>query len=590
MACGFSFFCRTPSANAAYAIQEDREEDDMGIDHTITNEQQFSAFSRSAMFQSVAEQQMDLIVIGGGITGAGIALDAAARGMKVVVVDMQDFAAGTSSRSTKLVHGGLRYLKQLEIGVVAEVGKERAIVYENGPHVTTPEWMLLPMYKGGTFGPITTALGLTVYDFLAGVKKTERRKMLSKEETLQKEPLLKADGMKGGGYYVEYRTDDARLTIEVMKKAVALGAIAINYGKVQSLRYDDNGKIIGVIVEDRIKQQTYQWSATKIVNATGPWVDEIREMDQSKQGKTLRLTKGVHLVFDNTRFPLKQAIYFDTSDGRMIFAIPRDGKTYVGTTDTNYTADIAHPTMTDEDRTYLLAASNDMFPSLQLTIADVESSWAGLRPLIHQEGKDPSEISRRDEIFVSASGLISIAGGKLTGYRKMAETVVDKVVNIIQQENQLASPYTSCATKHITISGGDVGGSAQFAQYIIDKTAVGKQLGFSAEEATFLIKRYGSNITTIYSIVEQAKLWGEPFGLPLLLSVQLYYSIHREMTVTLTDFFIRRTGDLFFNIAYVKQWKAAVTAAMSEVLGWSEQQQTEFTAELDRALQDAIGV
>ncbi|MUI45845.1 FAD-dependent oxidoreductase, partial [Pseudomonas aeruginosa] len=160
-----------------------------------------------------------------------IALDASERGMKVALVEMQDFAQGTSSRSTKLVHGGLRYLKQFQIGVVAETGKERAIVYENGPHVTTPEWMLLPMHKGGTFGKFSTSIGLGMYDRLAGVKKSERKKMLSKKETLAKEPLVKKEGLKGGGYYVEYRTDDARLTIEVMKRAAEKGAEIINYTK-----------------------------------------------------------------------------------------------------------------------------------------------------------------------------------------------------------------------------------------------------------------------------------------------------------------------------------------------------------------------
>ncbi|GIQ66235.1 hypothetical protein PACILC2_48030 [Paenibacillus cisolokensis] len=291
-----------------------------------SKEQRFGAKDRAALLEGMQRDELDVLVVGGGITGAGIALDAASRGLRTAVVDMQDFAAGTSSRSTKLVHGGLRYLKQLEIGVVAEVGKERAIVYENGPHVTTPEWMLLPFYKGGTFGRFSTSLGLRVYDFLAGVKRSERRKMLSAEETLKRAPLLKRDGIKGGGYYVEYRTDDARLTIEVMKKAAEYGAYAVNYAKVESFRYDANGKLTGARIVDLLSGEGYEVRAAVIVNATGPWVDRLREIDGSKQGKTLRLTKGIHLVFDQSRFPLHQAIYFDTPDGRMVFAIPRDGK------------------------------------------------------------------------------------------------------------------------------------------------------------------------------------------------------------------------------------------------------------------------
>ncbi|MCS0542567.1 glycerol-3-phosphate dehydrogenase/oxidase, partial [Aeromonas veronii] len=387
---------------------------------------QFSSIDRSSILADMEKEVHDLFIIGGGITGAGIALDAAARGLKTALVEMQDFAAGTSSRSTKLVHGGLRYLKQFEVGLVAEVGKERAVVYENGPHVTTPEWMLLPLHKGGTFGKFSTSIGLRVYDYLAGVKKSERRSMLSADETLAKEPLIKKDGLKGGGYYVEYRTDDARLTIEVMKKAIEKGAKAVNYAKVKSFIYEDE-KVKGVKVVDQLTGKEYKIHAKKIVNATGPWVDKMREADNSKKGKVLRLTKGVHIVIDQSKFPLKQAVYYDTQDGRMVFAIPRDGKTYIGTTDTFYDKDTAHPTVTTEDRAYLINTINYMFPRVNVKDSDIESSWAGVRPLIYEEGKDPSEISRKDEIWISDSGLITIAGGKLTGYRKMAETVVDKV-------------------------------------------------------------------------------------------------------------------------------------------------------------------
>ncbi len=312
---------------------------------------------------------------------------------------MQDFAAGTSSRSTKLVHGGLRYLKQFEVKMVAEVGKEREIVYENGPHVTTPEWMLLPFHKGGTMGPFMTNIGLRVYDYLAGVKKAERRTMLKRDEVLEREPLVNSENLLGGGRYVEYKTDDARLTLEVLKKAVEKGVHAINYTKVTEFIYDAGGKVTGVVTEDLTTGEKHRIFAKKIVNAGGPWVDTLREKDGSKKGKTLHLTKGVHLVFDGERFPLRQAVYFDTPDGRMVFAIPREGKTYVGTTDTTYKGDIKHPVMTVEDRDYIIDSVNYMFPTVEITKDDVESSWAGLRPLIQEENKKPGEISRKDEIL-----------------------------------------------------------------------------------------------------------------------------------------------------------------------------------------------
>jgi glycerol-3-phosphate dehydrogenase len=545
----------------------------------------FSGLERKEILQELNGQTYDLLVIGGGITGAGIALDAQSRGIRTALVEMQDFAAGTSSRSTKLVHGGLRYLKQFEVKMVAEVGKERAIVYENGPHVTTPEWMLLPFYEGGTFGKLTTSLALLVYDFLAGVKRSERRQMFSAEETLRRIPLLKKKGLKGGGHYVEYRTDDARLTIEVMKKAVSFGTKALNYVKVEELIYEE-GVVTGVRAVDQIDGSVYSMRAAKVVNAAGPWVDTLREKDKSKQGKTLHLTKGVHLVFDQRRFPLNQASYFDTPDKRMVFAIPREGKTYLGTTDTNYKGDIVNPRMTEKDRTYLLHVANDMFPSLLLTEADVESSWTGLRPLIHQEGRDPSEISRKDEIFVSASGLISIAGGKLTGYRKMAETVVNQVAEMLMQSGHSSIPESG--TRHLPISGGDIGGSAQWPLFVRDKMAEAGRLGLSDKDAEQLIRRYGSNVDAVFARVELHRTDAEAAGLSASLHAALVYSIEQEMTVKPVDFFIRRTGGLFFDIAWVRQSKDAVIAYMAELFQWTEEQTRSFTDDLDLQLHNAV--
>lgn len=539
----------------------------------------FSSSNRNTILKEMAAEEFDVLVIGGGITGAGIALDAVSRGMKTALVEMQDFAAGTSSRSTKLVHGGLRYLKQFEVKMVAEVGKERAIVYENGPHVTTPEWMLLPMHKGGTFGKFSTSIGLRVYDFLADVKKSERRKMLSPDDTIQKEPLIKREGLKGGGYYVEYRTDDARLTIEVIKEAVAHGAKAVNYSKVIEFIYQD-GKVIGAKVEDLLTGTVHDIFAKRIINATGPWVDSLRDKDKSLAGKKLRLTKGVHLVIDQSRFPLKQAVYFDTADGRMVFAIPRDGKTYVGTTDTYYGNDPIYPKMTEADREYILNAIRYMFPTVSIKAEDIESSWAGVRPLIYEEGKDPSEISRKDEIWVSNSGLITIAGGKLTGYRKMAETVVDLIA-------KQSGHFQACQTKHLPISGGHVDGASNFASFVEKKEKDGELRGFTKEQYRKLVHRYGSNIDRIFDIAKRYDP-NNKFGLPLEVFVQIVYSLEDEMTVKPVDFFIRRTGALFFDIHWVVEWKDAILDYMEDALGWTVEEKTRFKEELEAALKDAI--
>jgi len=544
-------------------------------------EMKLTNLNRAEAIHKMSETEYDVVVIGGGITGAGIALDSATRGMKVALLEMQDFAAGTSSRSTKLIHGGLRYLKQLEVKMVADVGKERAIVFNNGPHVTTPEWMLLPFYEEGSFGPRSTSIGLKVYDVLAGVQKDERRQMLSADEVLEKEPLLKSGGLKGGGLYVEYRTDDARLTIEVIKKAVEFGAEVINYVKVTQFLYE-HGKIMGIATLDQLTGQTAIVRGKKIINATGPWVDELREMDHSKTKKSMQLTKGVHIVIDQSRFPLQQAVYFDTEDGRMVFAIPREGKSYVGTTDTIYEDEPTCPTTKAEDRAYLLKAIQFMFPQVEISEDDIESSWAGVRPLIREEGKDPSEISRKDEIWVSKSGLITIAGGKLTGYRKMAEEVVDLLASQFKEEKYKL--FDECCTRNLPISGGDVGGPDYFPDFLKEAIRRGMEVGLTEEEAAVMSKLYGSNIAKVFAFIEENEAEIKKYNLSKDVYGKLKYAIEAEMIATPVDFFYRRIGALLFNIDWVYEWKEKVVKYMSAVFGWNEEEEKERRDELQKAI------
>lgn len=539
----------------------------------------FSFKQRHKSMQYLEYYHFDVFVIGGGITGAGIALDAAARGLSVALVDMQDFAAGTSSRSTKLIHGGLRYLKQFEVGVVASVGREREIVYHNAVHVTTPEKMLLPLYKKGTLRPFTTSLALNVYDRLAGVKKQQRRTMLSAKETLEREPLLKQEGLVGGGYYVEYRTDDARLTMEVLKKAVEYGALCLNYANVTEFLYDKK-KVVGAKVVDGITGKTIEVHATQVVNATGPWVDTVRKKDQGSDKKQLRLTKGVHIVFDQKHFPLQQSVYFDSADGRMVFAIPRDGKTYVGTTDTLYEGDLVHPVATKEDVAYLIAAAKSLFPTANITTKTIESSWAGIRPLIYEKGKDPSEISRKDEVWTAPSGLMTIAGGKLTGYRQMAETVVDQIV-----ATHAFKQAEKCSTRELALSGARGINALNFADYISYKAREGVQYGLTYDEGKQLVLKYGSNVDAIFNQVKF--LYENGSTMPLALHAMLLYGIEAEMVVTPSDFFIRRTGLLYFDIEAVKRYKLQVMRVMEQHLGYTETQRVEYLAELEEAIDQA---
>ena len=280
-----------------------------------------SATNRSVLLDNLKTETFDLLVIGGGITGAGIALDAASRGMKVALVEKLDFASGTSSKSTKLIHGGLRYLKQFEIALVREVGSERAIVHTLAPHLVISEKMLLPLIKGGTYGSILTSFGLMVYDVLAGVESVDQRVMLDKKETMAAEPLLDENRVEGGGLYAEYRTDDARLTIEVIKTRGFYGAKCANYVMAENFIYEGEGekkKITGAICRDELTDSSFEIKSKFVVSAAGPWVDELRGINKSKEGKRLHLTKGVHVVVPHEKLPVKQAVYFDVPDGRMI--------------------------------------------------------------------------------------------------------------------------------------------------------------------------------------------------------------------------------------------------------------------------------
>jgi glycerol-3-phosphate dehydrogenase len=508
---------------------------------------------RAAALAALGQEEYDLLVIGGGITGAGIALDAAARGLKVALVEMQDYAAGTSSRSTKLIHGGLRYLKQFEFRLVAEVGRERAILHRNAQHVVLPEQLLLPVIQGGTFGYWGVAFGLWLYDRLAGVKAHERRQMLNLARTRTQEPLLGTPGLKAAGLYSEYRTDDARLTIAVIKSAVAQGAMCLNHLEVVDFGYHE-GQARSAVLQDRLDGSRHAVRARWIVNAAGPWVDGLRKLDKSLEGKRLHHTKGVHLVVPFARLPIKQSVYFDIPDGRMMFAIPRQPWTYLGTTDTNYQGDLGHPRVTQADVDYLLGATNAMFPAAALTVADIKSSWAGIRPLIHEEGKSPSQLSRKDELFISRSGLISIAGGKLTGFRKMAERVVDLVVAKAKEAGRL-SGAVPCTTDQIMLSGGDFPKDSDLAA-IADGWA--KTYQVDPRETRWLMGLYGSDAPRILAAMDR-KL---PDARLALVLAALDYSIAEEGVASLDDFFTRRTALLYFG----REWIAPVLEAVRTTL------------------------
>ena len=541
----------------------------------------FSFFNRERITNDLQATEFDLLIIGGGITGSGIALDAASRGMKVALIEKNDFASGTSSKSTKLIHGGLRYLKQFDFWLVKEVGTERAIVHKLAPHLVIPEKMILPLIDGGTYGSWLTSVGLKVYDILASVEGEDKRKMLTKKEALEKEPLLPKNILNGAGYYAEYRTDDARLTIEVLKTALDYSAKIINYTVAKEFIYEDN-RVVGAKVKDTLSGNEFNIKAKYVVNACGPWVDELRQINHSKIGKRLHLTKGVHLVVAHDKLPVKQSVYFDVPDGRMMFAIPRGKVTYFGTTDTNYQKDKNHVNTTLVDAMYLISAVNNMFPEINLSLEDVQSSWAGLRPLIHEEGKSASELSRKDEIFVSDTELISIAGGKLTGYRKMAERIVDLVTK--KHKRRFEKEFDDIKTEEIVLSGGAFKDSSEVKSYtdaIYNRIA---EVDFSEKDAEYLVYNYGKQTDLILKKFDELTDENQQ---EKMIKAEVWFTVNYEMACTPTDFFMRRTGRLFFDTHSVNMYKDFVFTEFEDYFSWDKKTSKKYQQELDLQLKVA---
>ena len=539
----------------------------------------FSNLDREHILQELSQETFDLVVIGGGITGGGIALDAASRGMKVALLEKGDFASGTSSKSTKLIHGGLRYLKQFDFWLVKEVGSERAIVHKLAPHLVLPEKMLLPLIEGGSYGKWLTSIGLKVYDILAQVTGDDKRQMLEKKEAMKLEPLLPKKILNGAGYYAEYRTDDARLTIENIKTSLQYGAKALNYAQVVDFLYE-NETVSGVVAKDVLTGKNFEIKSKHVISAAGPWVDELRSANNSKKGKRLHLTKGVHLVFPREKLPVKQSVYFDIPDGRMMFAIPRGKITYVGTTDTNYNLDKDDVRTEVADAIYLISAVNNMFPDINLEMEDIISSWAGLRPLIHEEGKSASELSRKDEIFTSDTGLVSIAGGKLTGYRKMAERVVNRITQKMEEDD--GTTFESCTTDKIPLCGNDFRKFKHVKKYIEEVYQRIQGDGFSEYDAWYLVTTYGKQTEII---LENYASLRNTDNYVKLIRAEAQFSIAFEMASNPLDFFIRRTGRLYFDIDSVRTYLDPVMDEFKKVYSYDNAQMQLFKNQIEEELE-----
>ncbi len=514
-----------------------------------------SPAARAATLAALPGADLDLLVIGGGITGAGIARDAALRGLSVALVESVDFAAGTSSRSSKLIHGGVRYLQQGDIALVREAASERTSLRRIAPHLADTLLMVMPTYGRGMH--LKLGAGLWTFEKIASVESDERHAMWGRDEALAEEPCLAPAGLFGAAAFVEYLTDDARLVLAMIAGAAAAGAHCANHAEVVAIEP-------GLArVRDALTGETMPVRARMLVNAAGPWVEEIWRRGGVASRRGLQLTKGVHLVVDHARLPLRHAVVMQARDKRSVFAVPRDGITYLGTTDTFVDGPALHPTVTTDDADYLLDAANRTFAGAPLARRDVLAAWAGMRPLLREDGKAPSEISRKDEILIDeATGLVSIAGGKLTTARRMAERVVDLVYA------RLGRKSPPCRTGEVTLPGGETGGP--------DPKALARRLPqLDATAATRLHRLYGAATTRILARIDATPAAGETVpGLPGVLRAELEHVLDEEMALTLEDLLERRTRCLSFDHRQGLDGVEAAAGIAAPRLGWTAPQAT----------------
>lgn len=523
---------------------------------------------------------VDVLIIGGGINGAGIARDAARRGLKVAMIEMNDLAWGTSSRSSKLVHGGIRYLEQLEFSLVFEAVSERRILLDIAPHLVNPLGFLFPVYKNSRRNLSTIQAGMWLYDGLSLFRSPKRHRILKVADIKREEPALTTKDMKGSPLYYDCSTDDARLTLENALDAAQSSATIVTWAKVESfIRDPETGRAIGANVRDVLGGGVKQLQAHTIINATGPWTDlTLRDGKPVPAGEAalLRPTKGVHIVVDKARLPVNYAVVcFHPQDGRVLFAIPWGEQTYIGTTDTDYQGDPGDVYADGADVDYLIHAANSYFPTTPITRADVISTWAGLRPLIRPVGKDgrvnESAVSREHEIIVSRdTGVITIAGGKLTTYRKMSAEVVDKALQLLRLSNKLPSTKLTPAQTDASPLPGAVGwpendDHAAVAAKV--RAASGERLG--EQSALLLANTYGMLGVKLAEQIAAQPALAAPLvaGRPEVLG-QVDWAVQHELAATVTDVFVRRTQLFYRDAEQGLSAVDAVAARMAALLGW----------------------
>jgi glycerol-3-phosphate dehydrogenase len=511
---------------------------------------------RTQLLEKLASETFDVLVIGGGATGAGVALEAASRGLKTALVERYDFAEGTSSRSTKLIHGGVRYLElaiktfdKVQLNLVRDALHERAIMLRNAPHLARPLWLLTPLYRVWEVPYYYT--GLKLYDLLAGSARLQPAQYISAKGTLERFPAVNPDGLKGAVAYQDGQFDDARFNVELALTAVQQGAVVLNHLEVTGL-LKQNGRLSGAAVKDRLSAKEIQVSARVIVNATGPFSDHIRRLDDPEAPPLLKASSGIHIVLDRKYSPSDTGLLIPkTEDGRVVFVLPWLGGTLVGTTDDPATV-VDHPRVTEEEIGYVLRQVRPYLGDIPREA--VRASWSGLRPLIARPEADTARLARDHLIQESASGLLTLTGGKWTTYRKMALDLVNYAVK------KFGLAAGESRTEQTPLVGGQ-GFSADGAKKL-------EQMGFSQDVAEHLHRAYGARAQAV------AQLAAEGYGNRLAvawpyLEAEVIYAVRHEMACTPLDVLARRTRLAFLDTSAALGAVPRVVELMGRELGWN---------------------
>jgi len=512
--------------------------------------------------EQLARTPADLLVIGAGITGAGIARDAAMRGLRTIVVDQHDIAWGTSSRSSRLIHGGLRYLEEGDVGLVFEALRERKILLGLAPHLVQPLPFVFPVHRGDRVPLWKLWAGIWLYDLLAAFRNVRWHRLLGKRGVLKAEPMVRERGLVGGVRYHDAQCDDARLTLATVRSALRHGAEVTTHARVTALLRAD-GRIHGARLEDQLTGATGEVQARVVVNATGPWCDALRRLEDPGAVPLLRTTKGAHVMVRRERLGHEAAITLTSPiDGRVMFVLPWGRFSYIGTTDTDSTEDPDRVEASAEDVVYLLRSANAAFPNARLSESDVVATWAGLRALI-ANGREvgASQVSREHLIAEGPGGMLTIAGGKLTTYRKMAAELVDEVAERLHRLD--GRPRVPRApTDQEPLPGGEVADLEPLG-------TPGLELGLPIETVSHLTRLYGTECAAIFNLVRERRALARPLHPEHpAIEAEVIHVTRRELAMRVDDVLVRRLHLYYETTDQGRQAARRVAELMGEELRW----------------------